>query len=248
MENYDYYKGRKSGIYIEIIETGDVFETRTACAEFLGVSVGLITMCLNGRVGSCNGYHLRAVEGYIDYDKADIYSKLFGITGITCDWKEHPFLRNVLVSDNGMVARMYKGHLYVCNQHVNNSGYLAVSISDISNSNNRGPYRLVHRLVAETYIPNPDHKETVNHIDGNKQNNCIENLEWSTYSENSSHAYRTGLHKGETVRVVETGKVYPTSVACAEDIGGTVSGIHDCKSGRQKQHRGYHFEFPDEEE
>lgn len=52
----------------------------------------------------------------------------------------------------------------------------------------------VHRLVAEAFIPNPEHKETINHIDGNKLNNAISNLEWATQHENNLHAYRTGLH------------------------------------------------------
>lgn len=47
----------------------------------------------------------------------------------------------------------------------------------------------VHRLMAEAFIPNPLNKRTVNHIDGNTQNNTLSNLEWATYSENSAHAY-----------------------------------------------------------
>ena len=53
----------------------------------------------------------------------------------------------------------------------------------------------VHRLVAEAFIPNPDGKETVNHIDGNKENNNVDNLEWADRHEQMQHAYKKKLKK-----------------------------------------------------
>lgn len=60
--------------------------------------------------------------------------------------------------------------------------------------------KMVHRLVAETFLPNPENKPQINHIDGNRQNNCLSNLEWCNQSENQLHAFRLGLQvskKGE---------------------------------------------------
>jgi hypothetical protein len=53
--------------------------------------------------------------------------------------------------------------------------------------------KYLHRYLAEKYIPNPDNKPCVNHINGNKSDNRIENLEWATYLENNKHAKSNGL-------------------------------------------------------
>ena len=70
-------------------------------------------------------------------------------------------------------------------------GYYQVTLSI-----NKKPKRFrAHRLVAEAFIPNPEHKPYVNHIDGCRSNNHISNLEWCTPAENTQHAVRTGLMK-----------------------------------------------------
>lgn len=71
----------------------------------------------------------------------------------------------------------------------NPKGYYSVGFR------NKGESKLVHRIVAEAFIPNPDSKPFINHIDGNPSNNCIANLEWSTPSENVWHAYNADCMK-----------------------------------------------------
>ncbi len=81
--------------------------------------------------------------------------------------------------------------------HPQNSGYLQITLylkDEGQPKNERRKKFLVHRLVAEAFIPNPETKLTVNHKNGDKCCNTVENLEWNTYSENLLHARNTGLN------------------------------------------------------
>lgn len=75
--------------------------------------------------------------------------------------------------------------------YVNRTGYLCVNLY----KNSKCYKFLVHRLIAIYFISNPQNLPEVNHIDGDKQNNSISNLEWVTHQENMKHAWSTGLRK-----------------------------------------------------
>ena len=82
-------------------------------------------------------------------------------------------------------------------------GYLLVHLGS-------SKIKMVHTLVAEAFIPNPEGKPFVNHIDGNKSNNVVSNLEWVTSKENMEHAIRTGL-RNPNINSKPFGEKNPTS-------------------------------------
>ena len=155
-------------------------------------------------------------------------------------WLPIPDFPNYEVSSNGRVRniktnRILKGELV--------KGYPRVVLCD------RGSYKpvTVHRLVADVFYDGDHDGFQVNHIDGDKTNNFIGNLEWVTCSENLRHAYRSGLRsapcpKPRKVRIVETGEVFNTLSDCARHIGGTKTHVYECLDGVRKTHKGYHFE------
>lgn len=90
------------------------------------------------------------------------------------------------VSNKGHVKSLKWGKERILRPMINSSGYLKVQLY----KNTAHQYRYIHRLVAITFIQNPDNKPQVNHKDENKLNNCVENLEWSTAKENNNFGTR----------------------------------------------------------
>ena len=153
-------------------------------------------------------------------------------------WKEWPRDSRIMVSNKGNVVSHKRGEPYPLKVSYTNSGYQIVGA--VSGSNKM---QYVHRMVADTWIDNPNHYKEVNHINGDKDDNSVENLEWTTRSQNVLHAYRTGLMKTTPIRIVETGEVCESQYECARRIGCSQQAISACLTGRNQTCRGYHLEY-----
>lgn len=125
-------------------------------------------------------------------------------------------------------------------------GYLVVDLCHMG----KKTHKRLNRLVAESFIPNPDKKTEVNHKNGNKMDNRAENLEWTTKSENMIHAYQTGLqkkglHRIRMVRCIEDGELYLTAGEAARVYG--ISPHAVTSSCRRLSTKGqYNFRYAEE--
>ena len=121
------------------------------------------------------------------------------------------------------------------------SGYCRVSLS----RNGKIHTYYIHRLVAEAFIPNPDNKPAINHIDENKANNHKDNLEWVTPKENTNAGTviaRASQTRGKSVLCVETGEIFNSHKEAAQSKGIAYSGdIKDCCDNPQRTAKGFHW-------
>lgn len=115
-------------------------------------------------------------------------------------WKPVVGFENYVVSNLGKVKR----NDIELTPYIDATKYSKVGLF---NGNGKQKKFLLHRLVAESFISNPENKPEVNHIDGNKQNNCVSNLEWVTRSENVKHAAKKGLMTKVTDEVLFQRKI-----------------------------------------
>lgn len=184
---------------------------------------------------------------------------------IVGQWRDIPgYNEKYQISDSGKIRNKITG--LERKPYVNENGYYIIGFYDSAKGHT--VHHRVHRLVAEAFIPNPEFKRTVNHIDGNKQNNHVENLEWATQKENIYHANKTGLivrsekqRKAASENIkknrlhAKTEKkcflsdssgheiIFPSIRAAANYVGGVPSAIVLCCQCKKKTYKNYKWGY-----
>lgn len=159
------------------------------------------------------------------------------------EWKH--YYGNYYVSNEGEIKNFKTNH--ILKLKINNGGYYSTNIRVDGKIKTIRP----HRLVAELFIPNEDNKPYVNHIDGNKLNNKVTNLEWCTPKENTKHAFKNNLCNQHTTgipcvkmdfygNILET---FPSLLSAAKSVNGYYNGIYKTCIGEYSQYKGYIWKY-----
>lgn len=162
-------------------------------------------------------------------------------------WRVHPDIVGIEVSSLGRV-RSLKGCYYGINQGKN--GYMRVCFR----VNGKVVNKLVHRLVAQTFLPNPDNLSEVNHKDCNPQNNSVSNLEWCTTSYNRQYREKYGISQleaqGQPLFAVNLSTLevshFRAQREASRALGVNVGNINSVIKGKYKSTGGYWFVNDDE--
>lgn len=158
------------------------------------------------------------------------------------------------VSSFGRVRSLKRKAPYILKPCNNGYGYLTVSLI----KDGKQKTVKIHRLVGETFIPNPDNLPTLDHIDKNKKNNYSYNLRWVSYQEQNNNRNNRNPDVKNKVRCVETGQIFINSLKAAEWVvnqGLSISIANEvakrirylCRGEGYKTAYGYHWEFYYEE-
>lgn len=150
---------------------------------------------------------------------------------------------NYEVSTEGRVRSLnYKrtGEIRVLKPHNNGYGYLQVALNS--------KHIKIHRLVAETFIPNPNNYSDVNHINENKHDNRVENLEWVSHKQNMCHGTcveRSTKARSKKVICIETNTIYDSISQAYHETGIPFQNISEVCKGKRQTAGGYHWKFVD---
>lgn len=157
-------------------------------------------------------------------------------------WKDIPGYEGLYqVSNFGKVRNSHKLIL----KYWKSWGYNYISLC----KNNKSKKYRTHRLIAKAFIPNPKKYPYVNHIDGNKSNNNVTNLEWCTSQQNTIHAYKTGLMKTKKINQYDLNgnfiKTWNSIISASKELNINVKAIQSCCMQRTKTSGGYIWRYAD---
>jgi len=175
-------------------------------------------------------------------------------------WKDIPNYEGMYqVSNLGNIKNVKKGKIKIPNK--NKNGYLYIDLW----KDNKNKKMTIHRAVAMAFLSNDNDYTDINHKDGNKTNNIVDNLEWCNRSHNLKEAYRLGLRKPTRAMLGKKGKLCPNSKKIKQydklgnlikiwnstmDIERELNIIHNnvssCCLGRLKTYKGFVWRFNDE--
>lgn len=162
-------------------------------------------------------------------------------------WKEIEGFSKYQVSNYGRIKSLdFNGtkKKKILTPVVTRKGYLHVNLY----SNRKMKSIPIHRIVAKAFIENPEDKPQVNHIDGNKKNNNVNNLEWCTNQENVIHAFKTGLNKNiRAVNQYDKNGIFLKSWNCMSDASKfyriSQPHIQKCCKGERHSAGGFIWEY-----
>lgn len=152
-------------------------------------------------------------------------------------WKPIKGYPHLLISRTGQIWT--KTYNRLLKPYKTNRGYLNIGLNRDKVVKTFG----VHRLVAEAFIPNPDNLPAVDHIDGNKLNNNVENLQWISYSDNIRKACQGKDRRPKPVICIETGKVYKTIKEANRDLHIPEAVISAIVRGEVESYHRLHFAY-----
>lgn len=156
------------------------------------------------------------------------------------------------VSENGIIytfSNRNGKYNYPLRQNCDKDGYKYVKLF----KNGKYHNARVNRVVAQAFIPNPKNKPIVNHIDFDRTNNCVSNLEWTTGKENVQHSVKAGRYNNtngkEVICVDKNGnkKIYPSIAEASRQTGLSYSSIFRICTGIKEKVKGYIFSYVSDE-
>ena len=140
------------------------------------------------------------------------------------------------VSNKGRIFSLLSNKVLAVRQ--DEDGYMRVSLNTVEGKRKT---ERIHRLVALAFVPNPENKTEVNHINCIRNDNRAENLEWVTHAENNAYTSKCGNKSNKKIKCIETGEIFNTSTEAAKVNGGDSGNIRTAARNPKRSVNGFHY-------